>query len=56
LTEKIEKSQSEDQIENVDNLYRIIEQLETSDSNLAQALLETSQVPHWDVDESTGGS
>ena len=56
LTEDIEKSQSAKQVENVDNLYRAIEQLESSDSYLAQALLETSQVPHWDVDESTGGS
>ena len=56
LTEEIEQSQSTQQIEDVDNLYQEIEQLESSDSYLAQAMLETSQVPHWDVDESTGGS
>jgi len=56
LTEDIEKSQSVKQIESVNNLYRAIEQLKSSDSYLTQALLETSQVPHWDVDESTGGS
>jgi hypothetical protein len=56
LTEEIEQSQNTKQIEGVDKLYREIEQLESSDSYLAQALLETSQVPHWDIDESTGGS
>jgi hypothetical protein len=56
LTEEIEQSPSTKQIESVDKLYREIEQLESSDSYLAQALLETSQVPHWDIDESTGGS
>lgn len=56
LTEEVEQSPSTKQIQNVDNLYRKIEQLESSDSYLSQALLETSQVPHWDVDESTGGS
>jgi hypothetical protein len=56
LAEEIYRSPSTKQAENVDNLYQEIEQLESSDSYLAQALLETSQVPHWDIDESTGGS
>ena len=56
LTEEIEQSPNTKQIESVDKLYQEIEQLKSSDSYLAQALLETSQVPHWDIDESTGGS
>ena len=56
LTEEITQSPDMKQIESVNKLYREIEQLKSSDSYLAQALLETSQVPHWDVDESTGGS
>lgn len=56
LTEEITPSPNTKQIESVDKLYREIEQLESSDSYLAQALIETSQVPHWDIDESTGGS
>ena len=56
LTEEITPSPDMKQIESVDKLYREIEQLESSDSYLAQALLETSQVPYWDIDESTGGS
>jgi hypothetical protein len=56
LIEDIEQAQNTAQIEKVDNLYREIEQLKSSDSYLTQALLETSQVPHWDIDESTGGS
>ena len=56
LTEDIEQSQNIKQIESVDELYLEIEQLESSDSYLAQALLETSQVPYWDINESVGGS
>jgi hypothetical protein len=56
LTEEIYSSPNIEQIKSVDNLYQEIEQLESSDSYLAQALRETSQVPHWDIDESTGGS
>ena len=56
LTVEIEQSQNTKQLEGVDKLYREIEQLESSDSYIAQALLETSQVPYWDIDESTGGS
>jgi len=56
LAEKIEQSPHTKQIESVNKLFQRIEQLESSDSYLAQALLETSQVPHWDIDESTGGS
>jgi hypothetical protein len=56
LAEEIEQSPNTNQIKTVNNLYQKIEQLESSDSYLAQALLETSQVPHWDIDESTGGS
>ncbi len=56
IAEQIEHSQDKNLIESVDNLYQEIEQLESSDSYLAQALLETSQVPHWDIDESAGGS
>jgi len=56
LAEQIEHSPDKNPIESVDNLYKEIERLESSDSYLAQALLETSQVPHWDIDESTGGS
>ncbi len=56
LAEEIEQSPNKKQIERVGNLYQEIEQLESSDSYLAQALRETSQVPHWDIDESTGGS
>ncbi len=56
LAEEIEQSPNTKQVERVGTLYREIEQLESSDSYLVQALLETSQVPHWDIDESTGGS
>jgi hypothetical protein len=56
LAEGVGQSPDTKQIENVDKLYRDIELLETSDSYLVQARLETSQVPHWDIDESTGGS
>jgi hypothetical protein len=56
LAKEVDQSPNEKQIENVDALYQEIEQLESSDSYLAQALHETSQVPHWDIDESTGGS
>jgi hypothetical protein len=56
LAEEVDQSPNEQQIENVDTLYQEIEQLESTDSYLAQALHETSQVPHWDIDESTGGS
>lgn len=56
LAEDIEASPNTQQIESVDNLFHKIEQLESSDTYLAQALHETSQVPHWDIDESVGGS
>ncbi|MCG8553742.1 MAG: hypothetical protein MJD61_00415 [Proteobacteria bacterium] len=56
LAKEVDQSPHEKQIKNVDVLYKEIEQLESSDPYLAQALLETSQVPHWDIDESTGGS
>ena len=56
LAKGVEQSPDKKHIETVINLYREIEQLESSDPYLAQALLETSQVPHWDIDESTGGS
>lgn len=56
LAKKVDQSPNEKQIGNVDALYQEIERLKSSDSYLAQALHETSQVPHWDVDESTGGS
>lgn len=56
LAEEVEQSPEKSHLQSVDGLYREIEQLESSDSYLAQALLETSQVPHWDIDESTGGS
>ena len=56
LAEEVDQAPNKNQIENVDNLYQEIEQLESSDPYLAQALLETSQVPHWDIDESSGGS
>ena len=56
LAKKVDQSPNEKQIENVDALYLEIEHLESSDPYLVQALQETSQVPHWDIDESTGGS
>lgn len=56
LAEEIKQSPNTKQIKSADNLYREIEQLESSDSYLAQALRETSQVPYWDIDESAGGS
>jgi hypothetical protein len=56
LAKEVDQSPNEKQIEDVDALYQEIERLESSDSYLVQALLETSQVPHWDIDESTGGS
>lgn len=56
LAEEVEHSPDTMQIERANNLYQEIEHLESSDSYLVQALLETSQVPHWDIDESTGGS
>lgn len=56
LANEVTQSPHEKQIQSVDNLYQNIEELESSDPYLAKALLETSQVPHWDIDESTGGS
>lgn len=56
LAEEVEQSPHSSQIENVDELYRKIEQLESSDTYLIQALTETFQVPYWDINESTGGS
>lgn len=56
LAEEVEQSPNTSQIENVDKLYRKIDQLEASDAYLIQALTETSQVPYWDIDESAGGS
>lgn len=56
LAEEVDQSPNKNQSKEADSLYQKIEQLESSDPYLAQALLETSQVPHWDVDESTGGS
>ena len=56
LAEEVEQSPNTKQIENANNLYQEIERLESSDSYLAQALMETSQVPYWDIDESAGGS
>ncbi len=56
LAEEVDQSPDIKQVERVDSLYQEIDQLEASDPYLSQALLETSQVPHWDIDESTGGS
>lgn len=56
LAKNVDQSPNEKQIGKVDALYQEIEHLESSDSYLSQALHETSQVPHWDIDESTGGS
>ncbi|MDH5763114.1 MAG: hypothetical protein OEZ51_09035 [Nitrospinota bacterium] len=56
LAQEIEQSPNREQVQRVDNLYLKIEQLQSSDSYLALALKETSQVPRWDLDESTGGS
>ena len=56
LAEKVAQSPNKKYLDNVDALYQKIEHLESSDPYLAQALHETSQVPHWDIDESTGGS
>ena len=56
LAEEAEQSPNKNQIKTAENLYREIDQLESTDPYLTQALLETSQVPHWDIDESTGGS
>ncbi len=56
LAEKVKQSPEKSHLQSVDDLYREIVQLGSSDPYLAQALLETSQVPHWDIDESTGGS
>ena len=56
LAEKINSSPDKQDIANVDALFLEIEELESSDPYLSLALLETSQVPHWDIDESTGGS
>jgi hypothetical protein len=56
LAEEVDQSPNIKHIKSVDTLYREIEQLESSDPYLTQALLETFQVPHWDIDESAGGS
>jgi len=56
LAEAVERSPDKKHIERVNQLYREIDQLESSNAYLAQALWETSQVPHWDIDESAGGS
>jgi len=56
LAEEVDQSPNEKQIGSVENLYREVDQLKSSDPYLTQALHETSQVPHWDTDESTGGS
>ena len=56
LAKEIMRSQNKNQIETANKIYQEIEQLESTEPYLKQALLETSQVPHWDIDESTGGS
>ena len=56
LAEEVVQSPQNAHLEKITGLYQAIEQLESSDTYLTQALLETSQVPHWDIDESTGGS
>jgi len=56
LAEEVERSPNQKHIERVNQLCQEIEQLESSNSYLAQALWETSQVPYWDIDESAGGS
>lgn len=56
LAKKVDQSSDKKHVENVNTLYKEIDQLESSDPYLVQALHETSQVPHWDIDESTGGS
>jgi hypothetical protein len=56
LAEEVERSPNKKHIERVNHLCQEIDQLESSDSYLALALWETSQVPHWDIDESAGGS
>jgi len=56
LAEEVKRSPDKKHIERVNQLYQEIDQLESSNAYLAQALWETSQVPHWDIDESAGGS
>lgn len=56
LATRVGQSYDRKYVENVNTLSQEIDQLESSDPNLVQALQETSQVPHWDIDESTGGS
>ena len=56
LAEEVKQSPDKKHIERVNQLYQEIDQLEPSNAYLAQALWETSQVPHWDIDESAGGS
>ncbi len=56
LAEEVGRSPNKNHIERVNQLYQDIDQLESSDSYLALALWETTQVPHWDIDESAGGS
>ena len=56
LAKELGRNPDKEFMRRVENLTRAIEQLESSDSYLAQAVHETSQVPHWDIDESAGGS
>lgn len=56
LAEELGRIPDKEFMRRAENLTRAIEQLESSDSYLAQAIHETSQVPHWDIDESAGGS
>ena len=56
LGEHIEQSPDHKQIQSAEDLIRRIEELQTSDSYLSQAIEETAQVPYWDFDENHGGS
>ena len=56
LARDIDASPNDGQLDEVDQLYRQIQELESSDVYLIQAVTETSQVPYWDINESTGGS
>ncbi len=56
LAEEVKLSPDKKHIERVNQLCQEIDQLESSNAYLAQALWETSQVPYWDIDESAGGS
>jgi len=56
LALEIRNEPDADHIKDLEALIHNISNLESSDNYLKQALHELSQIPYWDIDESSGGS